>query len=200
MFNNRTALRGVAAAFAVAALPALSACGSGFDAATEKVEADNAAGEAGSVIARAIVLVKSRNATPAALAGTLINQGQTPEVLELIELTEATPGARTITIEPNLTLRPGEPVALGTEGTDPLTIAQAAGLRVGNFANVVLRFRNAGEIRLDVPIEARTGFYSDIVPSTPARIPTSTPPPNRDRNSETASPEPTEGAEEAEEA
>lgn len=163
-------LRVASAALTLAALPALSACGSGFNASTNKVQADNAAGEAGDVLARAIVLVKSRNALPAALAGTLINRGDRPEVLERIELTESTPGARTITIEPGITLRPGVPLALGTEGVDPITVAEAGGLRVGNFALVVLSFRTAGDISLQVPIETRSGFYSDIVPSAPPRF------------------------------
>lgn len=159
--------RAATAVLAVALVSGLSSCAAGFTSATDKVQADNASGEAGSVLARAIVLVKSKNAIPAALAGTLLNKGTQNDVLERIELTEDTAGARTITLTPDLTLSPGEVIAFGAEGNDPITVPDAADLHVGNFADVVLRFRTAGEIHLQVPVVVRSGFYADIVPSVP---------------------------------
>ncbi len=159
--------RAASAVLALALAASLSSCAAGFEAATDKVQADNASGEAGSVLARALVVVKSKNAIPAALAGTLINRGPQNDVLERIELTENTPGARTITLTPDLTIRAGEVLPFGTEGNAPLTVPDAADLRVGNFADLVLRFRTAGEIRLQVPVVVRSGFYADIVPSAP---------------------------------
>lgn len=160
-------LRAVVIAAAVLATPGLSACGAGFSAGTDEVEAGNANGEAGGVLARSLVLVKSPQAAPAALAGTLINNGNRADLLERIELTENTAGARTISLTPTLTLAPGAVVPFGSQNKPPLTIPDASGLRVGNFATVVLRFRDAGDIRLSVPIEPRDKEFAEIVPEVP---------------------------------
>ncbi|MGQ0623602.1 MAG: hypothetical protein ACT4PP_02935 [Sporichthyaceae bacterium] len=164
-------LRALVLATVVLAAPGLSACGAGFTAGTDEVEAGNANGEAADVLARNLVLVKSPQAEPAALAGTLINNGRRADLLERIELTENTAGARTITLTPALTLAPGAVVPFGSQDEPPLTIPFASGLRVGNFATVVLRFRDAGDIRLSVPIEPREREFADIVPESPQEPP-----------------------------
>ncbi|MGQ0631244.1 MAG: hypothetical protein ACT4P1_09390 [Sporichthyaceae bacterium] len=160
-------LRAVVIAAAVLATTGLSACGAGFTAGTDKVEAGNANGEVGGVLARNLVLVKSPQASPAALAGTLINNGNRPDLLERIELTENTAGARTISLTPALTLAPGAVLPFGSQDEPPLTIPEAASLRVGNFATVVLRFRDAGDLSLSVPIEPRDNEFAEIVPEAP---------------------------------
>lgn len=201
--KTSVAKRVATAALVLAAVPGLSACAAGFTAATDKVTADNAAGETGELLVRNLVLVKAPKASPAALAGTLINQGTADDVLERIELTEQTTGARTITVSPNLTLKPDGIVRWGTAGSAPLTVTDAGSLRVGNFAEVVLRFRTAGEIRLQVPIVPNTGFYSDIAPSTPPAAgennrrpnPDTTEAPERDRLATTTPSAPVEPTE-----
>lgn len=154
-----------AAALVLAAAPALSACGAGFSAATDKVEADNASGAAGGLLARAVVVVKDPAAIAAAFAGTFINNGEATDVLTSIDLTENTVGARTVTVTPNIVLTPGQVVALGAGEREPVTVPNATGLRAGRFANVVLRFRDAGVISMQAPIAAPSEVYAEITPS-----------------------------------
>lgn len=160
---------GGAALLALALTTGLSACGggSGFDAATRLIEPDNASGETRTetVLARAIVLVKSANAPAAALAGTIINRGDKADTLDSI-LIEPARGAQPLTLKPNLALNPGQVLALGTEAAAPLTIADGGALKVGHFALVTMRFRTSGDIKMEVPVEVRDGYYSSIVPAT----------------------------------
>jgi hypothetical protein len=152
----------------IAATLALSGCGEGFSAQVDQVRADNAAGQAHDVLARAIVLVKGQAAPAAALAGTLINAGNRSDQLQTITLTDTAPGSPTVTLTPNLTLSPGQLVNLGVGNSPPITVPDATSLRLGDFVDVVLHFRNAGDIPLTVACVDRTNYYSDVLPSASA--------------------------------
>jgi hypothetical protein len=158
---NRSLTAGL---IALALLPGLAACGAGFEAQTLDVQADNAAGEVNGVIARAIVIVKGKNSPTGALAGTLINRGDKPDTLTTITLTDHSPGAQSVTISPNLILNPGQLVPLGVGEFKPITIPDARSIKVGNFTDVVLTFKEAGVLRLQVETKDRTFFYSDVIP------------------------------------
>jgi len=154
------------AAVLIAATLPLSACGAGFSSQVDEVKADNAAGQAHDVLARAIVLVKGQAATSAAIAGTLINAGNRRDQLQTVTLTDSAPGSPTITLNPNLDLDPGQLIKLGVGDSPPITVPDATSLRVGDFVDMVLHFRNAGDIKFEVACVDRTYFYSDVVPTT----------------------------------
>jgi copper(I)-binding protein len=158
--------RAVPAAVLIAATLVLSGCGEGFSAQVDDIRADNAAGQAHDVLARAIVLVKGQAATAAAMAGTLINAGNRSDQLQTITLTDTAPGSTPITLTPNLTLEPGQLISLGNGNTPPITVPGASALRVGDFIDVVLHFRNAGDIPLQVACVDRTNYFSDVLPTT----------------------------------
>jgi hypothetical protein len=158
--------RAVPAAVLIAATLALSGCGEGFSAQVDDIRADNAAGQAHDVLARAIVLVKGQAAASAAMAGTLINAGNRSDVLQTITLTDTAPGSTPITLSPNLTLQAGQLLSLGNGDSPPITVPGASALRVGDFINVVLHFRSAGDIPLQVACVDRTYQYSDVLPTT----------------------------------
>lgn len=150
--------------FALATLPGLAGCGAGFEAETQFVKPDNANGEVNGVLARALVLVKGKQASSAALAGTLINRSGKADVLTTVNLTDATPGATGLSISPNLALAPGQLVPLGVGQFKPITIPDARALKVGNFTNVVLVFKEAGPLRLQLETVDRTFFFEDVTP------------------------------------
>jgi len=159
--------RAVTAALLIAVALPLSAC-QGFTPQVDDVQADNAAGQAHDVLARAIVLVKGKAAPAAALAGTLINAGDRKDQLQTITLTDAAPGSPTVTLTPNLNLDPGQLVNLGVGDSPPITVPDASSIKVGDFVNVVLHFRSAGDIALQVACVDRTYYYSDVLPTTSA--------------------------------
>jgi hypothetical protein len=155
-----------AAAIVLASVSGLSACG--FNAATDKIQADNAQGSTpmGSVIARNLVLVKSPNAIAAALAGSLINKGTSPDTLETVTLTpDAEPGAQPVVLHPNLTLAPKSVVQWGTVGHDPLTVPNAQNLKLGHFVDLLLHFKTAGDVKVQIETHKREGFYADVLPT-----------------------------------
>jgi hypothetical protein len=158
--------RAVIAALSIAVALSLSACGQGFSPQVNDVRADNASGQAHNVLARAIVLVKGQAAPAAALAGTLINAGDRKDQLQTITLTDTAAGSPTITLTPNLNLDPGQLVNLGVGDSPPITVPDASSIRVGDFVNVVLHFRTAGDIALQVACMDRTYYYSDVLPTT----------------------------------
>jgi hypothetical protein len=169
--------RALASAVLIATLLPLGGC-SGFNAQVEEVQADNAAGQAHGVLARAIVLVKGQAATAAAIAGTLINTGNRTDQLQTISLTDTAPGSPTVTLNPNLNLKPGQVVNLGFNGGPPITVPDATALRLGDFINVVLHFRSAGDMPLQVACVDRAGYYSDVLPVIPpSPTPSGTPSP-----------------------
>jgi hypothetical protein len=160
----------------IAILLPLAGCGDGFRAQVDDVQADNAAGQTHGVLARAIVLVKGEAATAAAIAGTLINSSNRTDQLQTISLTDTAPGSPTVTLNPNLNLKPGQVITLGVDDSPPITVPDATALRLGDFVNVVLHFRNAGDMRLQVACVDRTDFYSDVLPiTTPSPTPSVTP-------------------------
>jgi len=148
-------------------IPALAGCGAGFGSAVDKVVANNAAGEVNGVLARAIVIVKGRQATAAALAGTLINRSRQDDVLQTIMLTDEAPGSATITVTPDLPLAAGQLLPLGIEAHQPITVPDARSIIVGDFVRVVMHFRQAGDLHLEVAAADRTYFYSDVIPTPP---------------------------------
>ncbi|MGQ0844734.1 MAG: hypothetical protein ACT4QF_11410 [Sporichthyaceae bacterium] len=158
---NRSLVAGI---LSLALLPGLAACGAGFDAETQFVEADNANAEVNGIVARAIVLVKGKQASSAALAGTLINRSDKNDVLTTVALTDANPGATTITLTPNTPLAAGQLLPLGTGTFKPITVPDARTIKVGNYVNVVMTFREAGPLRLQVVTEDRTNYYEDVTP------------------------------------
>lgn len=145
-------------------LPGLTACGAGFEAETRLVQADNTGGATNGLLARAIVVVKGKQALSAALAGTLINRSNRADVLSVVTLTDRTPGAPTITVNPNITLEPGQLLPMGVGEFPPITIPDARSLKVGNFVDVVLQFRDAGALHLQVATADRILFYSEVIP------------------------------------
>ncbi len=150
--------------FALVLLPGLSACGAGFEAETQLVAGDNGNGEVNGVLARAMVLVKGKQSPAAALAGSLINRSNKADVLTTVTLTDHTPGSAPVTISPNLPLAAGALIPLGTGDFKPLSIPNAQALKVGNFADLVLTFREAGPLRLQVETKDRTYYYEDVTP------------------------------------
>lgn len=163
--------RVAALALAAVALPSLSACGAGFNSAVDKIEAPNAAGNVNGILARAVVLVKGREASSAALAGTLINRSSHNDVLTMVSLTDFAPGSPLVTLSPNIPLAAGQLLPLGAENHQPLTIPDARGIVVGDFVDVVLHFRDAGDLRLQVAAADRDRFYSELVPAGPTAPP-----------------------------
>jgi len=168
--------RALTSAVLIAILLPLGGCGSGFSSQVDDVQADNAAGQVHGLLARAIVLVKGQAATSAAIAGTLINSSNRSDQLQTISLTDTAPGSPTVTLTPNLNLKPGQVISLGVGSTPPITVPDATALRLGDFINVVLHFRNAGDMALQVACVDRTNYYSDVLPvATPTPTPSSTP-------------------------
>jgi outer membrane biosynthesis protein TonB len=115
--------------------------------------------------------VKGREASSAALAGTLINRSTHNDVLTMVSLTDDAPGSPLVTLSPNISLAAGQLLPLGAENHQPLTVPDARGIVVGDFVDVVLHFRDAGDLHLQVAAADRDRFYSELVPAGPTAPP-----------------------------
>jgi hypothetical protein len=152
----------IALALIASTLPALSACGAGFDASVNEVTGQNSDSNLNGILARDIVIVKAPQAPTAALAGTLINSGHRADVLQTVSFTDDAPGSPTLTISPNLNLAPGQLQPLGAGNTAPISIPNAQGITVGDFVYVNLHFAQAGDMHMQVAVADRTFYFANI--------------------------------------
>lgn len=200
------------AALLAAAIPALAACGAGFDANTNAPYApseagvlydgdgaDKAYGKNGVMIPQAFILGPDSGQQLAAggsasLYLTLLNSTGTADQLTSIVPEEQK--ATAVTVPNPIDLQPGTLAKTPGVTVDGLKTP----LRGGETIKLTLQFKNAGDVALNVPVVTRSREYATLPPApttTPAASPAAT---ESQAPSDAASPEATESAETTESA
>ncbi|GIH50485.1 Copper(I)-binding protein [Microbispora rosea] len=199
------------AALLAAAIPALAACGAGFDANTNAPYAPNEAGvltngdgagkaygKNGVMIPQAFILGPDSGQQLAAggsasLYLTLLNSTGTADQLTSIVPEEQK--ATSVSVQSPIDLQPG-------------TLAKTPGvtveglktpLRGGESIKLTLQFKNAGDVALTVPVIARSREFATLPPAptatpTASSLPTGSPAPTDTAASDTAATSETTGA------
>jgi copper(I)-binding protein len=176
--TNSSRRRAIAvAALLAAAIPALAACGAGFDANTNKPYAPNEAGvliqndgsttsygKNGVLVPQAFVLGPDSGAqiaagSSAAIYLTMVNKTGTPDTLTGIIPDQQQAGS----------VKLPAPIAL-----QPDTLAKTPGVTLdgikkallgGESLRLTLQFKNAGDIPLTVPVITRSREYATLPPA-----------------------------------
>jgi hypothetical protein len=192
------------AALLAAAIPALAACGAGFDANTNAPYAPNEAGvlydgdgpdkaygKNGVMIPQAFILgpdsgQQLAEGGSAPLYLTLLNSTGTDDQLTSIVPEEQK--ATSVNVQSPIDLQPGVLVKTPGVTVDGLKTA----LRGGESIKLSLQFKNAGDISLTVPVIARSREYATLPPA-PTATPTAPPATGSPVPSDAATPETTEG-------
>lgn len=150
------------AVIALVALPALSGCWSGKEA-TTNMQAGMATGngieaEIGTMEVVNVTLVKGDGVGPAQLIGTIVNNGQTADSVESVEL-----DGKPVTFRPALTsILGGQAISFGYQTAGVKAPVRGAKPEVSTYVPVTFNFRNAGQLKISVMTVPATGFYAGI--------------------------------------
>jgi copper(I)-binding protein len=196
--------RVIAVAALLAAAPALAACGAGSDANTSNAYAPTEAnvlidsngtsktyGRNGIKIAQAFALGPDSGAQIAAggsvpLYLSMVNYGTAADTLEGVAITDKS--ATTVRSRGPITLPPGQLVNTGRPASQVILEGTQKALRGGESLSLTLRFTNAGDIAMTIPVITRSREYASLSPAPSAvPSPTITPAPSL---SATPSPDP----------
>ena len=202
MLSSRRAqaLRGLAVAAVAALVPAIAGCEAGSNSPTQQWHqpTPGATGAVSSIsISNAFVLgASAQSALPAGSSAgvflALSNDGASSDQLVSI----SAPGAAASVQFPSGGIRVGGGQTVLLQGPEPAILLQQTtrALTGGQDIPLVLDFRNAGSVTLQVPVMPRSGYYATYAPApaspgaspsgTPSVAPTASPKP-------TASPTPT---------
>ena len=110
----------------------------------------------------------------ASLFMSLFNDGHTADVLQ--GATAA--GAASVTLDGGTVPLPSQtPVNLTGPQPSAVLTNLSAPLASGGYVTVILQFKNAGAVKLQVPVEPQSYYWSTYspAPSVPASVPASTP-------------------------
>ena len=150
------------AAIALAALPALSGCWSGKEATTNMQagmnSGDGTEAEVGSMEVVNVTIVKGEGVGPAQLIGTIVNNGNTPDSVESVEV-----DGKPINFRPALEpILGGQGVAFGYQ--DASIKAPIRGLKadLSTYVPVTFNFKDAGQLKISVLTVPDVGFYAGI--------------------------------------
>lgn len=182
--------RVIAVTALLAAAPALAACGAGTDANTSNayapteanvlISGDGAAktyGRNGIKIAQAFLLGPDPGSKIAAggslpLYLSMVNYGTAPDNLEGIAVTDQS--ATSVKSPGSITLPPGKLVNTGRPASQVFLQGTQRPLSGGESLALVLRFTNAGDVQLNVPVITRSREFAGL-PLAPTEAPTPAP-------------------------
>jgi copper(I)-binding protein len=190
-FGKTAAGRLVFGAGALALLvPAIAGCEAGNGAPTLEFHAASAGAQTvvnGIRITNVFVLGAPSGSTlpagsSAGLFMSLFNDGQSADSLESVSAA----GASSVTLNGGTVALPSE-VPVNLTGPQPSAVLTnlSAPLASGGYIKVTLQFKNAGPVKLDVPVEPQSYYWSTFSPapaapaaSTPAAASTASPSPS----------------------
>lgn len=175
----RAAARAVAVVFALAAGLALTGCGSGDEAITQRGfdVTDGTSTDAGDVRLRNLQLVAAdEEGGTAALIGAIANAGQQEDVLTAVTLQGTTEPA-VLTPTP-VEIPAGGAVFLGVANGPTVTLSDSEPPQLvpGAFVPVSLTFESAGDVTVELLVQAPVGEYATVTPA-PLPGPQTTPSP-----------------------
>ena len=172
------------AVITLVALPALTGCWSGKEA-TTNMQAGMATGngieaEIGTMEVVDVTLVKGDGVGPAQLIGTIVNNGQTADFVESVEV-----DGKPVTFRPTLTsILGGQAISFGYQTAAVKAPVRGAKPEISTYVPVTFNFRNAGQLKISVMTVPATGFYAgitttvtlnDVLPSASAGASATTP-------------------------
>jgi copper(I)-binding protein len=181
--------RVIAVAALLAAAPALAACGAGSDANTSNAYAPTEAnvlidsngtsktyGRNGIKIAQAFLLGPQSGAQIAAggsvpLYLSMVNYGATADTLQGV--TVAGQGTASVKAPGPITLPPGRLVNTGRPASQVILEGTQKPLYGGESLALTLKFANAGDIQMAVPVVTRSREFADL-PAAPSAVPSPT--------------------------
>jgi hypothetical protein len=162
---NATRTKVLAAAAALLAVPALSACGTNFDAQTDQVytPADGENSYGGTVDVLNAMIVSDTPGSGRFIAGLVNNDSSEPDTLEGVEGVGDSAEV-TFSIEGGDTeIPPGGGISLSD---DDAAMVAATGseevLAAGKFVRVSVSFANGDSAELNVPVMAASETYDDV--------------------------------------
>jgi copper(I)-binding protein len=165
-------MRPIVSAVIVVALATAGCMNVGIDTGENLPQNEGANADVGDTlyVRNAFLLSGADRASPApqlALYAVLVNNSHQPAQLERI----TAEGGASVQLSGPITLPPNQPV-----GTGNRPIGTVSGVRGGSGTTVPMTFvfKGSEPARLNVPIKARTGHYTDLTPS-PAGSPTPSP-------------------------
>lgn len=173
----RAAARPVALALAVTVGLALAGCGSGDEAITQRGfdVTDGTSTDAGDLRLRNLQLVAAHETGgPAALIGAIANAGPQEDALTAVTLQGATEPA-VLTPTP-VEIPAGDAVFLVAQDGPTVTLpdSEPPQLVPGAFVPVSLTFESAGDVTVELLVQAPIGEYATVTPA-PLPSPTVTP-------------------------
>ncbi|MGW1882181.1 DUF461 domain-containing protein [Streptomyces sp. NPDC001970] len=190
---SRSLRRGAIAASAlVISIASLSACAAGMDAQTLGVKPDNAATSVGDIkIQNATVIAQPVAGTegPAVVSATLFNDGTQPQTLDSITLpgTNAAVKLSSATGSGPVTVPALGSVVLGGKGNAAAVIENGREVgQSGNVQEVVFRFSETGDVKIQAFVVPADTYYKDFGPSVLPQPPASPTPTGSPTGAETA--------------
>jgi hypothetical protein len=171
---SRSLRRGALAATAVVfSIASLAACGAGNNAETLKVKPDNAATAVDTIeIQNATVITQPKVDAegPAAVSATVFNSGSKRQTLDAITL----PGSNTaVKLSPAqgsgpITVPAQGSVIIGGAGNASAVIESGQGVakNAGGVQEVVFRFSETGDVKLQAFVVPSTSFFASYGPSS----------------------------------
>lgn len=155
-----SARRPLLALVALLASVVLSACGSGFNAETNRAynAAEGSNHRAGDVMVLNALFVDNENGT-ATFSATFLNTIGSPLTLSGVNGTTMSGQPLDISLAGPVSLADGVMYASGMQSAD---IVLNGGFEVGRFVNIVLSFSNADDVELELPIVMRTAVFQDV--------------------------------------
>jgi hypothetical protein len=162
---NATRTKVLAAAAALLAVPALSACGTNFDAQTDQVytPGDGENSYAGSVDVLNAMIISDTAGSGRFIAGLVNNDNEEGDTLEMVEGVGDSAEV-TFTIEGGDTeIPPGGSLQLADdEAAMVAATGSAEALEAGRFVRVSVSFTNGDSAELNVPVMAPAETYEDV--------------------------------------
>ena len=161
---NATRTKVLAAAAALLAVPALSACGTNFDAQTDTIytPSDGENSYDGSVDVLNAMIISDTPGTGRFIAGLVNNDSQEADTLEGVEGVGDSAEV-TFSIEGETEIPPGGGVQLSDADAAMVTATGSEDvLQAGKFVRVSVSFANGDSAELNVPVMAPGETYDDV--------------------------------------
>ena len=144
------------------ALLTLTGCGAGPNAQTRLIKqvTDGVEKQVGDIKMLHMLLVKQSDGS-AVLVGTLVNNGQTPDMISNMTV-NGTPAQ----IAPAmLILTPEEPLIFAGESANALAVFPGLNVKPGRHVTLEVTLKNSGPVKLETLVRDRVGEFANVGPT-----------------------------------
>jgi hypothetical protein len=140
----------------------LTGCGAGPNAPTRNIKqvTDGVEREVGDIKLLHLLLVKQSDGS-AVLVGTVINNGQSPDLITNMSANgigaQVSPGT--------LIATPEQPLIFAGESANALAVFPGLNVKPGRHASLEITLRNSGSVTVDTLVRDRIGEFANVAPS-----------------------------------